>query len=157
MDSCAFQTCPQIVCRRIGLFVLVAFIWPFSSVGFSVSVQSACMRQLDPERMYIVLSHWLHFRIPPPDSRIDNAYHTLHMLNNSLCHPPRQGQPSPESYVPPSPTSPPSTTSLSPFHFSLSLYMGWHSSTMACHLVLSCNWHSHFHFSICTLTHTEKK
>ena len=56
-----------------------------------------------------VKSHWLHFGIPPPDSRIDNTHD---MLNRSLCHPPRQGQPSPWIYAPPPPTSPPSTISL---------------------------------------------
>ena len=34
----------------------------------------------------------------------------IHMLNNSLCHPPRQGQPSPESYAPSSPS--PSASSI---------------------------------------------
>ena len=66
----------------------------------------------------------------------------------ALVSPPRKGKPSPENYAPPSPTSSPSNASLSPFHFSLALNMGWDginyrlSSMMACHLVLSCNLHA---------------
>ena len=39
-----FQMCFQNVCTRCCIITLVAFIWPFSSVCFSMSVQSACIQ-----------------------------------------------------------------------------------------------------------------
>ena len=56
-------------CTRKCVVAMTAFVSLFSIVRFQMCPQTVRVRET-------VSSHGLHFGIPPPDSRIDNAYHT---------------------------------------------------------------------------------